>query len=257
MTDWSANQYLKYRNERTQPAIDLVNRICMESPKKIIDIGCGPGNSTEVLARRFKGAYIAGVDNSETMIAKAKENYPHLDFSLCDVGGDLTGLDKDFDIVFSNACIQWVPDHRLLLKNLLGLLGKAGVLAIQIPFNFDEPIQQIIDEIRVSEEWTDYFPWNRPYHTLNPSEYYDIFSEIATGFEVWKVTYYHVLKSHEDILEWYQGTGLRPYLSALPEEKKPLFEQDVLNGIIQSYPQQKNCDVLFRFPRLFLMAHPI
>jgi len=89
------------------------------------------------------------------------------------------------------------------------------------------------------------------------SEYYDIFSEIATGFDVWEVTYYHVLKSHEDILEWYRGTGMRPYLSALPEEKKPLFEQDVLNGIIQSYPHQKNGDVLFRFPRLFLMAHPI
>ncbi|MDR3585085.1 MAG: methyltransferase domain-containing protein [Desulfosporosinus sp.] len=88
----------EFKNERTQPAIDLVNRICMESSKKIIDISCGPGNSTEVLARRFKGAYIAGVDNSENMISKAKENYPHLDFSLCDVGGDLSGLDNDFDI---------------------------------------------------------------------------------------------------------------------------------------------------------------
>jgi len=141
--EWNANQYLKFKNERTEPAIDLVNRIQLEHPKKIIDLGCGPGNSTGVLAKRFPEAYVLGVDNSKDMIINAKENYPHLDFSFCDVGGDLSELDKDFDIVFSNACIQWAPDHWLLLKNQLGLLVNTGVLAIQIPFNFNEPIQQI------------------------------------------------------------------------------------------------------------------
>ncbi len=255
MVDWNANQYLKFKNERTQPAIDLVNRIRLENPQKIIDIGCGPGNSTEILANRFKDAYIIGVDNSEDMIAKAKKNYPSLNFSICDVSGDLAELDQDFDIVFSNACIQWIPVHRCLLKNLLGLLKQDGILAIQIPFNFNEPIQQIIYEVSSLEEWADYFPQKRPYNALTPIEYFDIFAEIAEDFDIWEINYYHILKSHQDILEWYRGTGLRPYLNILSEAKKPLFEQAILNRIIQRYPKQKNGDILFRFPRLFMTAY--
>ncbi len=255
MIDWNANQYLKFKNERTQPSIDLVNRIRLENPKKIIDIGCGPGNSTEVLANRFPDAYILGVDNSKDMIAKAKENYSHLDFSICDAGGDLSELDRDFDIVFSNACIQWIPDHRRLLKNLLGLLKQEGILALQIPFNFNEPIQQIIYKVSASEEWKEYLPQNRAYDALTPPEYFDVLSEITSDFDIWEVNYYHILKSHQDIMEWYRGTGLRPYLDVLPEEKKMLFEETILNRIMQSYPKQKNGAVLFRFPRLFLMAY--
>ncbi len=253
MFEWNANQYLKFKNQRTQPAVDLVNRINIEHPKKIIDLGCGPGNSTGVLAERFKDAAILGVDNSADMIEKAKENYPRLDFAFCDIGGDLSGLDKDFDIVFSNACIQWVPEHRLLLKNLLGLVKNGGVLAIQIPFNFSEPIQKNIDE---AASGNPYLPNKRPYHVLTTGEYYDIFSELSDNFELWEVAYTHVLDTHEDILEWYRGTGMRPYLSALPEDEKPLFEQAVLSRIIQSYPKQKDGKVLFRFPRLFMMASP-
>lgn len=253
MFEWNANQYLKFKNQRTQPAIDLVNRINIENPKKIIDLGCGPGNSTAVLAERFKGAAILGVDNSEDMITTAKENYPQLDFVFCDIGGDLSGLGSDFDIVFSNACIQWVPDLRNLIKNLLGLVGNDGVLAIQIPFNFSEPIQKIIDEAASGNE---YLTTKRPYHVLTAGEYYDILSGLSDNFDIWEVAYTHVLDSHKDILEWYRGTGMRPYLNALPEDKRPLFEQAVLSRIIQSYPTQKDGKVLFRFPRLFMTASP-
>ena len=120
--DWNSEQYLKFKTERTQPAIDLVNRINMPNPKKILDIGCGPGNSTEVLFNKYPDAYILGVDKSEEMIKTAKMKYPHLDFKICDVSRDLSELDSDFDIVFSNACIQWVPDHKNLLRNMLNLL---------------------------------------------------------------------------------------------------------------------------------------
>ncbi|MEI6578822.1 MAG: methyltransferase domain-containing protein [Eubacteriales bacterium] len=253
MFEWNANQYLKFKNQRTQPAIDLVSRISVEHPKKVIDLGCGPGNSTGVLAERFKDASILGVDNSADMIATAKENYPHLDFSICDIGGDLSALGKDFNIVFSNACIQWVPDHRHLIKNLLGLVGNGGVLAIQIPFNFNEPIHRIIDEVAAGNV---YLPEKRPYHVLTTGEYFDIFSEISNNFDIWEVAYNHVLDSHRDILEWYRGTGMRPYLSALPKDEQPLFEQAVLSRIVRSYPVQKNGKVIFRFPRLFMTASP-
>lgn len=215
MADWNSAQYLRFERERTQPAIDLVNRIGVEKPKKILDVGCGPGNSTAVLAKRFPDANILGVDNSENMISAAKKNYPDLDFELCDVSCDLSSLDHDFDIVFSNACIQWVPDHKKLIREFMGLLGKGGVLAVQIPMNFNEPIHRIIKEVSTSDKWKEFFPETRIYYTLTPGEYFDILSELTENFDLWETVYYHVMKSHNDILERYRGTGLRPYRNAL------------------------------------------
>ncbi len=255
MADWNSTQYLKFESERTQPAIDLVNRINLKSPKKVIDIGCGPGNSTQVLAKKYPNAYILGVDNSENMIAAAKKNNPSLDFCICDISHELSLLDHDFDIVFSNACIQWVPHHKQLLKGLLGLLNKDGILAVQIPMNDNEPIHQIIGEVCSSQKWQEYFPNPRIFHTLTQGEYFDVLSEISENFYLWETIYYHVMKSHHDILEWYRGTGLRPYLSALSDDKKAEFEDDIMNNIIQSYLKQNNGEIIFRFPRFFFMAY--
>lgn len=253
--DWDSRQYLKFITQRTQPAVDLVNRISINDPGRIIDIGCGPGNSTQVLSDRFPNAYILGVDKSEDMIRIAKSKYPHLDFKICDVSADLSRLDHDFDIVFSNACIQWVPDHRNLLKNLLGLLNKDGVLAVQIPMNFNEPIHRIIGELVVSKKWKKYLKTPRIFYTLSQSEYYDLLSEISKDFDIWETVYYHVVKSHNDILEWYRGTGLRPYLEILPDDRKTEFEADVMGQLMKGYPRQKNGDIIFRFPRFFFTAH--
>jgi len=157
MGDWNSVQYLMFENERTQPAIDLVNRIYIDDPKKIIDIGCGPGNSTQVLAKRFPNAYILGVDNSPNMIETAKINFPNLDFKICDAGKDLSMLDNDFDVVFSNACIQWIPNHNQLLKNMMGLLKTGGILAVQTPMNYNEPIHKIIGEVSINDKWKSKF----------------------------------------------------------------------------------------------------
>lgn len=254
--DWNSAQYLKFDRERTQPAVDLANRININSPKKIIDIGCGPGNSTQVLADRFPGSYILGVDKSENMIAAAKKRCPDLDFKVCDVSGDLSCLGTGYNIVFSNACIQWVPDHRNLLKKLLGLLNENGILAVQIPVNFNEPIHIIIGELAASEKWRKYFDFPRIFHTLSQSEYFDLLAEISGGFSMWETVYFHVMKSHDEILEWYRGTGLRPYLDSLPDDMKAEFENDVMEKLVQQYPKQKNGDIIFRFPRFFFTAHP-
>ncbi|HHY91034.1 MAG TPA: methyltransferase domain-containing protein [Clostridiales bacterium] len=254
--DWNSEQYLKFKTERTQPAVDLANRIPPINPKKILDVGCGPGNSTQVLFDKFPNAYILGVDKSEEMIHAAKMQYPRLDFKICDVSRDLSQLDSDFDIVFSNACIQWVPDHQRLLKNLLNLLNQNGVLAVQIPMNYNEPIHQIIGEAASSEKWRKYFKALRIFYTLSQSEYFDLLSEISSGFDMWETVYFHVMKSHHDILEWYRGTGLRPYLSVLPEIKKSEFEEEILEKLMQRYPKQKNGEIIFRFPRFFFIAYP-
>lgn len=253
--DWNSKQYLKFKTERTQPAIDLVNRINLVSPDKILDIGCGPGNSTQVLSDKFPNAYILGVDKSEDMINAAKKNYPDLNFRICDVSSELPQLDSDFDIVFSNACIHWVPDHRKLIENMLNLLNKNGVLAVQVPMNYNAPVHKIIAELTSSEKWKDYFAGTRFFRTLTPSEYFDILSELSEEFYIWEAVYYHVMRSHNDILEWYRGTGLRPYLNVLPADKKDEFENEIMENLIQRYPRQKNGNIIFKFPRLFFIAY--
>ena len=137
MGSWNAGDYLKFGTERTQPAVDLAGRIGLSSPASVLDVGCGPGNSTQVLQARFPEAEIIGIDSSEEMLQAARENLPGLEFLSCDVSCELSALNRRFDVVFSNACIQWVPDHPALLKNLMGLLNPGGVLAVQTPMNYE------------------------------------------------------------------------------------------------------------------------
>ncbi len=212
MREWNSEQYLKFKSERTQPSIDLVNRLKAFSPERILDIGCGPGNSTEVLRKSFPNAYISGIDSSEDMIAKAKRAYPEIDFVLCDAARNLNLLPKNFDIIFSNACMQWLPDHRKFIADSMALLNHGGVLAVQIPINYEEPIHKIINRITHNNKWNEKLPVKRKLYNLSQEEYFDILSGFSDNFEIWQTTYFHRMKSHNDIIEWYKGTGMRPYL---------------------------------------------
>jgi|WetSurMetagenome_2_1015567.scaffolds.fasta_scaffold178897_1 trans-aconitate 2-methyltransferase len=254
MFTWDSKQYVQFVNERTQPAIDLVLRIQLSSPAKIVDIGCGPGNSTHVLETRFPQADILGVDSSVEMINTAKKTYPSLHFSQFDAQKDLSSLGTDFDVVFSNACIQWIPDHRALLKNMMNMLRQGGVLAVQTPMNYDEPIHKIITAVTTSTKWKDKFPNPRIFYNLTPGEYHDLLSELTGIFTLWQTTYYHRMKSHDAIMEWYRGTGLRPYISVLSETDKAMFEKDIYERVVSAYPIQKNGEIIFRFPRFFMLA---
>lgn len=252
MADWDSRQYLKFKAERTQPAIDLARRMELQQPEKIADIGCGPGNSTFVLQQMFSNAEIIGYDNSTNMLETARKNCPQAKFEFCDATKDLPKLGSDFDAVFSNACLQWLPEHKKRVPELLGMLKPRGTLAVQVPVNFEEPIHKIIQAAAVSEKWKKYFPHPRIFYTLTPEEYYHILIEHSSALHMWQTTYFHVLPSHGAILEWYRSTGLKPYLDALPDDKKPDFENDVMEQVREAYPLQKDGRVIFRFPRLFL-----
>ena len=230
MADWNAKQYLKFANERTQPAIDLANRIAVDNPRKIVDIGCGPGNSTAVLLRRFPGAYILGIDNSPNMIAAARKEHPSIAFAFCDASKDLDTLDNDFDIVFSNACMQWLPNHPQLLGSMMARLRKGGVLAVQMPYNAEEPAYRIVGKVAASRAWASKLQHPQTHSVLTQGEYFDLLSELSADFSIWQTTYFHALKSHRDIFEWIRGTALKPYLEALSEGEQVAFEQDLLAG---------------------------
>ena len=254
MPDWDSAQYLKFGNQRTQPARDLAARLPAENPVEVLDVGCGPGNSTEVLAKRYPGARILGIDSSPEMVAAASHSHPDLEFRLCDAGRELAQLDRQFDVVFSNACIQWIPDHPILLKNLLGLLKKDGVLAVQVPMNHQEPVHRVIGEITARERWNKRIGKARIFHQLTPEGYFDLLAKLSPVFDIWQTTYFHRMRSHEDILEWYRGTGLRPYLAQLSDEERPDFEWEFLAELRRTYPKQENGEIIFRFPRLFFIA---
>lgn len=251
---WNAEQYLKFEQERTQPALDLIARIPLHDPQKVLDIGCGPGNSTQQLQKRFPYAEVVGIDSSEEMIKTASAHYPNIKFLLCDATKDLLALNKAYDVVFSNACIQWVPDHPNLLKNMMALLNPGGVLAVQTPINEQEPIHQIIKQTVSEEKWVSSFPNPRVFYNLSVGAYHDVLAELSDHFSIWQITYYHTMHSHQDIMEWYRGTGLRPYLSLLKGEQARAFEEEIYQKVVSSYPVQQNGTVLFPFPRLFFTA---
>lgn len=254
MSGWSAEQYAKFIKERTLPSIDLANKINLENPREIIDIGCGPGNSTRVLKDRFPDAHIVGADYSQNMIDKAKSQNDGIDFMLFDANNDFPLLNKKFDVVFSNACIQWIPNHRELIKNMMGVLNDGGVLAVQTPMNYKEPIHRIISELSTGGKWKNKFDSPRIFYNLTQSEYFDLLSEISSDFSVWETVYCHRMPSHESIMDWYKGTGLRPYLEALSEEDAIEFENDVYEEVVRAYPIQANGEIIFRFPRFFFTA---
>lgn len=250
MPNWNPAQYEKFLKDRTQPAFDLAGRLEDFAPNSILDLGCGPGNSTKVLKDKFPAARIIGADNSDEMLEKARRSYPDIEFINLDANGDLHEANETFDIVFSNACIQWLPNHSKLIPKLMALLNQNGVLAIQIPMQREHPVHIIMNELANTAKWSDKIT-PRQYNNLTTEEYFDVLSQISNDFEIWETTYCHRMPSFESIIEWYKGAGLRPYLEQLDESDADDFVNDVYIELKQGYKTQRNGEILFRFPRLF------
>jgi trans-aconitate 2-methyltransferase len=254
MTDWNPKQYLKFRNERTQPSIDLVARIMINAPKTIIDIGCGPGNSTQILYGKWPNADIVGLDSSQKMIEKARQDYPGQKW----VVGDAAALDTDqkYDIVFSNATLQWVPDHHSLMPRLFNVLNKTGVLAVQVPANNESPLHKVLLSVAQDRKWKRYTSSCEKLLTYHNVEYYyNVLISLTENFDVWETTYHHVLESHEALLEWYRSTGMKPFLERLPDDvARAEFEKEILMQCKSFYPIQTDGKILYPFRRLFFTA---
>ncbi|MDF1548240.1 MAG: methyltransferase domain-containing protein [Bacteroidales bacterium] len=252
--DWNPNLYLKFGKERIQPSIDLVMRIEMDEPSTIIDIGCGPGNSTQILAHRWPDAEIVGIDNSPAMIEKAKSDYSNQNWYVVDADKD--EIEGKYDIVFSNAVIQWIPDHPKLFKKFYNLLTNNGLIAIQVPIFWDMPLGKAIANVASQNQWASKTKGATKQFTIHDYHfYYDILSEIFKSVDIWESHYMHVVDSHLSILEMIRSTGLRPFHNLLEKDTdKQAFEDMVLRHIEKDYPLQKNGKVLLPFKRLFFIA---
>jgi trans-aconitate 2-methyltransferase len=255
MDKWNPDLYLRYEAERTQPSYDLVARIAAAAPASIIDIGCGPGNSTRVLRERWPLARIVGLDNSPEMITKARKAYPPGEWLLADAAAWVPST--QYSIVFSNAALQWMPDHGKIIQRLYGAVAPGGALAVQVPANQNCALFQAVRRVSARSRWSAAMAGCDQLLTyLDAGLYYDWLSDLSSQVYIWYTTYYHVMEDHQGLIEWYSSTGLRPYLERLASaDEREAFQHEILEDCRPAYPEQQDGKVLFPFRRLFFIAY--
>jgi trans-aconitate 2-methyltransferase len=252
--DWSARQYLKFEDERTRPPRDLLAQVPLQSARRVVDLGCGPGNSTELLIERYPDAEVVGLDSSPDMLRQARERLPRGMFMQADLKS-WTPQERT-DLLFANAVFQWVPDHNTVLPRLLESLPTDGVLALQMPDNTDEPALALMSEVAGQG------PWSAKLTAANaardelprPGAYYDLLRPLCRNIDIWHTVYNHVMAGPEAIVEWFKGSALRPFLSALDDDLQAGYLAAYTAEITRAYPARYDGRVLLRFPRLFIVA---
>ncbi len=254
MDKWNPDAYLKYENERTVPSRDLAAHIQIPDVRRVIDIGCGPGNSTRVLREKWPNARIAGLDSSREMIEKARKTCPESEWILADA--ETWKTDDQFDVVFSNAALQWMAAPTAVITNLFGHLNEGGALAVQVPLIGDSPLHRALIAVSERPEWRGRLQGAGLLRNHNDETfYYNHLSTLTSRMELWITTYLHIMDSHRDIIDWYSSTGMRTYLERIDtDDEKRRFTHQVLEECKGKYPIQRDGKVMFPFRRLFFVA---
>jgi trans-aconitate 2-methyltransferase len=254
MADWSAEQYLLFEDERTRPGRDLLAQIPLPAPAKVVDIGCGPGTSTELLVQRWPQASVIGVDTSADMLKRARERLPAQKFIEANVAH--WAPPAGTDVIFANAVFQWVPGHIKHMSRLIGSLPPGGVLAVQMPDNLDELSHILMREVAQHEPWRAQLAKAAELRDAlpKPGVYYDALRPLCSRLEIWHTVYNHALDDANAIVEWVKGTGLRPFVDPLELPERKAFLAAYTARIAAAYPAQADGRVLLRFPRLFVVA---
>ncbi len=253
--EWSAKQYTTFEDERTRPVRDLLGAVPGRSATAAVDLGCGPGNSTELLLQRFPDAEVTGLDSSPDMIAAAQARLPHLRFRVADIA--TWGEAGPFDVILANAVLQWLPDHAGLLPRLAVKLAPGGSLAVQMPDNLDEPAHRIMRELAADGPWAAKLATAAGMRAgMGTADwYYGLLRPHCARVDVWRTTYHHSLPGGADaVVEWFKGSGLRPFLAPLDASEQGAFLAEYRNRVARAYPALADGTVLLPFPRLFLVG---
>ena len=282
MAGWNPDQYLKFSDERTQPCRDLASRISLPQVRTVIDLGCGPGNSTQVLAERWPDAQITALDSDTAMINAAIESNPRGRWIVGDIAKWAAGKppnaaaeksaeaatpenapigdaeNEQYDVVFSNCALQWLPDHATLFPQLFSHVAPSGALAIQVPSSLDRPAYRLLREMAASIGWRKWFPTGRvrSWRAQDWDFYYDLLAPLASRVDVWQTEYFHMLPNAEAVVEWYKSTGMRPYLAAIGDDAdRDKFLAEYTEKIRGAYPPRPDRRIPFPFLRIFVIAY--
>jgi trans-aconitate 2-methyltransferase len=252
---WDPVTYTRYADERGRPFVELLTRVRVESATDVVDLGCGPGNLTAMLAERWPDAQVVGVDSSAEMVAAAGE---YATERLCFYVGEIGEWrpDGDVDVVLANAALHWVPGHVDMLTEFASWLRPGGALAFQVPDNFAEPSHTLLHELRTSPQWRDRLAEgaDRSAAVEPPARYLRALVDAGLEPDVWQTDYLHVLPGEDAVLNWVRGTALRPVLSILDVDEQAEFEASYAEALRAAYPQQA-FGTVFPFRRTFAVGH--
>ena len=250
---WDPTQYLAFADHRQRPALELLARIPLESPRRVVDLGCGTGSATRAMRQRWPNAELVGIDGSPDMLERARADLPDASWIEADIG--TWAPDAPVDVLYSNAALHWLDGHAELFPRLAGYLAEGGCLAIQMPANFTAPSHQLMYDVALDGPW-------RP--TLEPlivdpptapmATYYDILAPVTAEIDIWTVEYLQALTGDNPVAEFTKGTWLRRFLDALDEPLRSDFEDAYRARILEAYPRRDDGVTLFPFRRLFIVA---
>lgn len=250
---WDPAQYLMFADHRLRPALDLLARIDATAPARVVDLGCGTGNVSAILAARWPTAQVVGIDPSDTMLAKARAEHPGLRFETADAA--TWTAEPEVDVLYSNAALHWLGDHDRLFPHLFGQVSSGGWLAVQMPRNFTAPSHISVADAARDGPWAErILPMLAPPPVDEPARYVARLAPMAASLDVWETEYLQILAGPNPVAEWTKGTWLRPFLDALEEPERSGFEAAYRARVAAAYPPLPDGRTLLPFRRLFLVA---
>lgn len=249
---WDPSIYLKFDDKRTRPAAELLGRIQVDDPEHVVDLGCGPGNSTALLAARWPHAKITGVDSSQEMLDKAASTDLPATWTLADIATWRAAVPAD--VLFTNAALQWLGSHQSLFPSLMGEVAPGGILAIQMPRNFDAPSHTLLREAVEETNNSALISLLRENPVADPDVYHRLLTPHASSIDIWETTYLQVLSGDDAVLAWTSGTALVPFTSALAGTERDRFVNSYRHKLAAAYPQEADGSTLFSFKRIFIVA---
>lgn len=245
--------YARFADQRLRPALDLIGRIPDVAANTIVDLGCGPGSVTRLLAQRWPRSCVTGIDASAEMLAAARRE-----------GGGVRWLQADLadwapegrpDLIFSNAALHWLDDHEALFPRLLAMLPAGGILAVQMPNNFAEPSHRAIFALAAEVRWREKLaPLLRASPVAPAEAYLEMLLPRTAHLDLWETTYWHVLDGEDPVPAWTSGSALRPFLGVLDEDERRDFLAAYAQAMRAAYPRGVDGRTPFPFRRLFIVA---
>ncbi len=249
---WDPALYLKFTDHRLRPALDLMARVPLPQATTIYDLGCGPGNVTTLLAERWPGARVTGVDASPEMLAKARA-LPGITWQQADLAR--WRAETPADLVYSNAAFHWLDDHATLFPHLLAQVRPGGFLAVQMPRQQVNPTHRVLYEVAREPAWAAAaVPGLRENPVATPEQYFAWLNRDAAALDIWEVEYLQVLEGDNAVLNWVLGSIARPVVDRLPPDQQQTFLERYGDRLAAAYPRRPDGRTLLPFRRLFIVA---